>query len=239
MPELPFGGHQQPLPDHADLTLPGVVSLIVEFLVELDLHDVTLVSNDWGGAQLVVHPGGSDRVANLALVSCEAFDNYPPGVPGRLLCLLAALPGGVFLTSQLLRPRILRNLPITFGNMSLGGVPNEQMMRWLEPLRHQRGIRRDLEEYLRAVPTPAQLMEWAEGQRSFGGSVLIVWARDDKLMPPRHAELLAGHFTDARLRWVDDSRTLIPIDQPDRLADHLIEFLDQVYPQGGSLSCEA
>ena len=32
----------------------------------------------------------------LVLVSCEAFDNYPPGVPGRLLCLNAALPGGTF-----------------------------------------------------------------------------------------------------------------------------------------------
>ena len=64
--------------------------MIAGFLVELDLHDVTLVCNDWGGAQLVVSPGGSDRVANLVLVSCEAFDNYPPGLPGRLLCLNAS-----------------------------------------------------------------------------------------------------------------------------------------------------
>ncbi len=64
--------------------------MIAGFLVELDLHDVTLVCNDWGGAQLVVSPGDSDRVANLVLVSCEAFDNYPPGLPGRLLCLNAS-----------------------------------------------------------------------------------------------------------------------------------------------------
>ena len=47
-----------------------------------------------GDSQLVISPGGSDRVANLVLVSCEAFDNYPPGLPGRLLCGNATLPGG-------------------------------------------------------------------------------------------------------------------------------------------------
>ena len=44
-------------------------------------------------------------------------------------------------------------------------------------------------------------------------------------MPPEHAERLAEHFDDTELVWVDDSRTLIPIDQPDALATHLERFL--------------
>ena len=90
VPELPFGAHRTPMPDDADLRLESLVKMVADFLAELDLHDVTLVCNDWGGVQLVVSPGGADRVANLVLVSCEAFDNYPPGVPGRLLCLIAS-----------------------------------------------------------------------------------------------------------------------------------------------------
>ena len=39
-------------------------------------------------------------------------------------------------------------------------------------------------------------------------------ARDDRLMPHEHAERLAEHFDNAELVWVDDSRTLVPIDQP-------------------------
>ena len=81
--ELPFGAHRTPMPDDADLTLESLAKVVAGFLAELDLRDVTLVCNDWGGGQLVVSPGGSDRVANLGLVSCEAFDNYPPGLPGR------------------------------------------------------------------------------------------------------------------------------------------------------------
>ena len=105
-PELPFGAHTTPMPDDADLSLAALATMIAGFLTELDLRHVTVVCNDWGGAQLVISPGGSDRVANLVLVSCEAFDNYPPGLPGRLLCLNAALPGGTFLTAQLLRPAL-------------------------------------------------------------------------------------------------------------------------------------
>ena len=100
-------------------------------------------------------------------VSCEAFDNYPPGLPGRLLCLNASLPGGTFLTSQLLRPRVIRHLPFTCGDMTKKPVPNEQFMSWIHPLRHDRKVRRDLDKYLRNVPKKSQLLEWVEQQRSF------------------------------------------------------------------------
>ena len=225
VPELPFGAHRTPMREDADLTLESIAKMIAGFIAELDLRDVTLVCNDWGGAQLVISPGGSDRVANLVLVSCEAFDNYPPGLPGRLLCLNASLPGGTFMTSQLLRPRLLRHLPITFGGLSKKRVPNDQFMSWIEPLRHDPRARRDLDKYLRNVPKKAQLLEWAEQQSAFTGPVLVVWAREDRLMPLEHAERLAAHFENAELVWVDDSRTLIPIDQPEALVGHLERFL--------------
>ena len=227
VPELPFGAHGTPMPDNADLSLASLAKKIAGFLEELDLQDVTLICNDWGGAQLVVSPGGSNRVANLVLVSCEAFDNYPPGLPGRLLCLNASLPGGTVLTAQLLRPWVIRHLPITFGGLSKKRVPNDLFLSWLEPLRRDSRIRRDLEKYLRSVPKKRQLLDWADQQRAFNGQVLVVWAREDKLMPAKHAVRLADHFEHAELVWVDDSRTLIPIDQPEVLTGHLKRFLDQ------------
>jgi len=225
VPELPFGSHRVPFPDDADLTLPGIAKMLADFLVELDLHDVTLVSNDWGGAQLVVAPGGSDRVANLILVSCEAFDNYPPGINGRLLCLNASLPGGTFLTSQLLRPRFLRHLRIVFGPLSKKRIPNERFLPWIEPLRTNRAIRKNLNTYLTNVPSKKELNTWAQAQQSFQGNVLVVWSKEDQLIPPAHAERLAKHFTNTRLEWVEDSGTLITVDQPDILAKHMLSFL--------------
>ena len=126
VPELPFGTHTTPMPDDADFSPPVPATLFAEFLTELDLRHVTLVCNDWGGAQLVVSPGGTDRVANLVLVSCEAFDNYPPGVPGRLLCLNAALPGCTSPTARSSNsPR-----PTIKSRVRVGFPPREPLNQW-------------------------------------------------------------------------------------------------------------
>ena len=149
----------------------------------------------------------------------------PLGLSGRLLCLNATLPSGTFLTAQLLRPRWILHLPVTFGALPKRRVPDDLFRRWIHPLRHNPKVRRDLTKYLRNVPKPQQLLEWTEQQRTFAGPVLIIWARHDKLMPPTHAEQLAEHFQNAQLVWLDDSRTLIPIDQPQTLTDRLCTFL--------------
>src|SRR5215217_3363280 len=83
VPTLPLGGHRLPMHPEADLSLLGQVRLLAEFLECLDLRAVTLVGNDWGGAQLLISEGCAGRVRRLVLVACEAFDNYPPGLPGR------------------------------------------------------------------------------------------------------------------------------------------------------------
>ena len=226
VPELPLGSHRRPMPKRADLALASMAKLVAGFLDELDLTNVTLVSNDWGGAQLVFRPGGSKRIANLVLASCEAFDNYPPGLPGRLLTLAARLPAGLYASIRLLRFRWFRNLPLAFGNMSNKPVPELLFSSWIEPALGDQAVRRDLAKYLRRVPSREQLLMWADEQRSFRGNVLVVWAGDDRLMPPAHATRLATHFENARLVWIDDSRTLIPVDQPDVLARHLRDFLE-------------
>lgn len=229
VPELPFGCHQVAAPADIVLTISSMAELLNDFIAELGLRDVTVVSVDWGGAQLLIEPGGADRITRIALVACEAFDNYPPGLPGKILRAHRHPPGGMWVVAQLLRLRLTRNLPFTFGNMSYRAT-DEQLDRWFEPLVRDRAIRHDLRRYLKSPLSKAQLLEWAERQRRFTGDVLIVWARNDTLMPAEHAERLADHFANTTLRWVDDSRTLVPVDQPDTLAAHLLEFLDATAP---------
>ena len=82
VPTLPLGGHRRPMHPDADLSLSGMVRLVADFLDRLNLREVTLVGNDWGGAQLLVTQRRDERVGRLVLAACEAFDNYPPGIPG-------------------------------------------------------------------------------------------------------------------------------------------------------------
>ena len=92
-------------------------------MVELDLEDVTVVGNDTGGAIAQLLAGANlPRMGRLVLVSCEAFDNYPPGLTGRVLVLLGKLPPllfGLFMQQMRLKP--VRRLPIAFGWLTKRG----------------------------------------------------------------------------------------------------------------------
>lgn len=227
VPTLPLGGHRQPMRPDADLSLAGLAVLVDEFLERLDLREVTLVQNDWGGAQVMVALGRDERIARLALVACEAFDNYPPGVPGRVLQLAARVPGGLAATMRLLRFRALRRAPGAWGWMSKRPVPTEVMDEWFAAATHQPAIRADLASYALSVPPREVLHEWAERNRRFDRPVLVVWAAEDRLMPAEHGARLAASYPRGRLVTVADSYTLVAEDQPAKLVSALREFLGQ------------
>jgi len=116
-PTLPVGAHRHGRRDDADLSLRGIARLVAEFLDRLDLHDVTLVGTDTGGALVQL------------------------------------------------------------------------------------------------------LLEAAEDLPRFDRPALIVWASEDRVMPPEHGRRLADLLPQGRLVEIDDSYTLIPLDQPARLAE--------------------
>ena len=228
LPTLPLGGHRRPMRPDADLSLRGQVRLVAEFLERLDLHDVTLAFNDWCGAQLLISEGLDERVSRLVLVSCEAFDNYPPGLPGHAIWLAAQVPGGLFAALQPLRFRPLRRLPFTFGWMSKRPVPNEVMDAWLRPALTQREIRRDLRKYARgARRAKRDLLAASERLSTFDRPALVVWASEDRVMPPEHGRRLADLLPRGQFVEISDSYTLIPEDQPATLAGHIREFLSK------------
>ena len=209
----------------ADLSLRGLGRRVADFLERLALRDVTLCFNDWGGAQLMVADGLLDRVGRLVLVSCEAFENYPPGIPGRLAWLSAKVPGGLAMMRRTLMIRAARRLPMTFGRMSRRGVPDELMDDWLRPLA-RRDIRRDLAKYAGdARRGRRDMLAATPALASFERPVLVAWAAEDRIMPPAHGRRLAEAFPDAKLVEIPDSYTLVPIDQPQRLAAELRRFV--------------
>jgi pimeloyl-ACP methyl ester carboxylesterase len=138
VPTMPLGSHRRPMRADADLSPHGIAKLQAEFLEALNLREVTLVGNDSGIFQLTAgwYP---ERIARLVLTPCEAFENFPPGLPGRTAEIGIKMPGGAFLMAQMLRVHALRRLPFTFGWMAKRSVPNEIVDAWLHPLQTQRG----------------------------------------------------------------------------------------------------
>ena len=227
-PTLPLGAHRHPMHPDADLSLPGIARLVAEFMDRLDLGDVTLAGNDTGGAlvQLLMAENAAG-VSRAVLVSCDAFDNFPPGLTGKTLVAAGRLSPGMFgLFMQQMRFRAVRRLPIAFGWLTKRG--DAVVRQWMRPVLTQAGIRRDTVRVLRAAAAAANrglLVTAAERLPEFKNPALVVWASEDRVMPPEHGARLAALLPEARLVEVADSYTLIPLDQPARLAAIIRDFI--------------
>jgi pimeloyl-ACP methyl ester carboxylesterase len=222
VPDLPLGSHSTPLRPDADLSPTGLARLIADFIGALDLHDVTLVGNDTGGAlcQLVVtrHP---ERIGRLVLTDCDAFDNFPPKAFRSLVILARAhlLTAGM----QPLRLRAPRRLPLAYGWLTKRPVPDDVLDGWVRAFLSSRGVRRDARRVLAAVDRNL-LLDNTPRLAEFDRPVLLAWAREDPFFPVEHAHRLAAIFPDAKVVEIDDARAFVSWDQPDRVAELVGEF---------------
>jgi pimeloyl-ACP methyl ester carboxylesterase len=223
-PVLPLGAHRKPMRADADLSLSGLSRIVTDFLGALELEDAIVCFNDWGGAQTLVANGELERVGGLVLVSCETEGHYPPGLAGQVAALSGWMPGGFSVMRAVLLSPALRRLPLTYGQMSKRGVPDDLIRRWLEPLR-RREIRRDLGRYVRDVRRGKRQMRAATPKlRAFDRPVLVVWDAEGKMMPNEAGRKLAADFPSSRYVELPDCYTLIPIDQPQALAREIRQF---------------
>ncbi|HWF31254.1 MAG TPA: alpha/beta hydrolase [Solirubrobacteraceae bacterium] len=223
VPTLPLGAHRKAMRPDADLSLQGFATIVRELLERLELEDVTLVQNDHAAA-IVLAGESPQRIARLVISSCEAFENYPPGLPGKNVRATAFVPGGIYLTMQAMRVRALRRLPIAFGWMAKHPLPAELLDRWLEPLQTQAAVRRDFRKYVTSGRR-RQMVDVCERLRSFTRPALVVWTPEDKVQRPEHGKRFAALLPDARLVEVADSYTLIMRDQPHAFARAIREFV--------------
>lgn len=223
IPTMPLGSHRRPMRADTDLSPLGIAKLQAEFLEALDLRDVTLVGNDSGIFQITAgwYP---ERIARLVFTPCEAFENFPPGLPGRTAEVGIKIPGGTFLLAQSLRVHALRRLPFTFGWMAKRPIPNEIFDAWFRPLQTQLGVRRDLAKYVHTLDK-GDMLAAAERLRRFDRPALVVWAPEDRVNPREHGRRLAKLLPHGRLIEIADSYTLIPEDQPGELARAIRQFV--------------
>jgi pimeloyl-ACP methyl ester carboxylesterase len=223
VPDLPLGSHATAMRPDADLTPPGIAQIVADVLEQLDLHDVTLIGNDTGGAitQLVAtrHP---ERVGRIVLTPCDAFENFPPPM-FRPLQWLARVPGAMSLVARSMRIDALRRSPMAYGFLAKSRIPDEILDAWLRPSREDRGVARDLAKLLRGIH-PRYTLEAAQRLPEFEGPALIAWAPEDKFFARKYADRLAERLRDVRVVDIPDSYTFVPEDQPARLAELIAEF---------------
>jgi pimeloyl-ACP methyl ester carboxylesterase len=214
-PDWPLGSHS--IPYDSDLSPFGVADMIDELSTELGLEKPTLVGNDTGGAlcqmAVVRHP---ELASRMVLTNCDAYDKFPPQ-PFTYLVWIPYIPGAITVLAQSMRLRINRRLPIAYGGLSKRLAP-ETEKAFVEPVINNKDVRGDIKGFLRAA-NKRDLMATAERYGSIEIPVTLAWGEDDRAFKIELAERMARDMPNATLHRIADSKTLVPIDQPARLAE--------------------
>ena len=220
-PDLPLGGHRYPAATDADLTLPALARLLLDFIESLDLSDVILVGSDVGQTICELAVASEHRrarcIAGMLFTNCDAFDSFPPG--------------GIFNVGELdeealesaawsLTTRDGRKA--FFHSLVWEPVPDDQLCELLGGFIEDGNVRSDA---LRALNGVRQRRTFAA--KAFKGPVKILWGAEDSRLPTAVGAQLAAQFANAEFRQIPEARMLVPLDQPERVAEAILDLVEQ------------
>jgi pimeloyl-ACP methyl ester carboxylesterase len=225
-PTWPLGSHTAAMKDDADLSPRGVARIVASFLEAMDLREVVLVGSDTGGAvsQLLLDEDRS-RIGRLVLTNCDAFDTFPP-FPFDVLFRVARHPGATRAVLQTMRSSFLRHSRVGFGGLVRRDLAPEETRAWVTPYLTDAGVRRDVAAFARGWRKD-ELSAAARWLTSFDRPVLLCWAPGDPFFTYDLAKRLLGTFPDATLVEFRDAGTFVSLDQPERLADEIVGWLER------------
>ena len=223
VPLMPLGSHRIPLGPGTDRSPRGMGTLLREFVDRFGLSGATLVANDSGGAITQVALDDDPAfVSRLVFTNCDAFDLFPPQ-PFRLYFALMKHRLLLKPLAEAMRLRALRHSALGVG-LLLNDPDPDLTGSVFEPLQRDVRIRNDFIAFLRGI-RPAELAQITPRMSRVDLPVRMVWGRDDRCFTPAHGRRLAAVFPGgAPFVEVPDARTFVSLDQPQILADEIIEL---------------
>lgn len=225
-PDLPLGAHSLPMHANAHLSPGGLAQLVADFMAELDLQNVTLIGNDTGGAicQLTIaaHP---ERITRLVLTNCDAYENFfPPLISPFHYGPHFFGEGFTRLLARIFRARWAQRALVAV--VAYHQMEDDVLDACFDPFVKNAGVQHDINKVLQGVSNRYTL-EAARAFASFQHPVLILWGKNDLFFSSRFAIRLQQDFPSARLEFVSHSRAFVPEDQPELLAQRIMEFANE------------
>jgi pimeloyl-ACP methyl ester carboxylesterase len=224
-------GHGRSAKPRGDYSLGAYAVSVRDLLIALGHHRVTVVGHSLGGGIAMQfayeYPVFSER---LVVVSSGGL-----GREVHPLLRAATLPGSELVLPLITHDRV-RAAGIAVGQIlerfGLRAAPDlAEMARGYATL-GDAGARQAFLHTLRAVLDPVGQRVSAVDRLYLAGMVptLIIWGRRDPLIPVRHAEFAHRAMPGSRIHVFDRAGHFPHLDEPERFARALIEFIDSTKP---------
>lgn len=227
VPNLPLGGHRLPLKPDADLSAVGICHLLVDFLDELNLDSIAILSNDTGGAYAQIFCAKyPTRVTAMVLTNCDAFEVFPPK-PFASLPKMIKIPGYLSLMGLMFRIKPLLTSKLVLGLLSNKLTKEDVYNNYIFEFSKNKNIRADFKKAVNAW-SKNDTIEAAKQLQEFGNPVAIFWGGNDQLLFPESlGRRLSQVFSNSEFCIIDDASTYVQVDQPEALVAKVKGFLER------------
>ncbi|HEV3475746.1 MAG TPA: alpha/beta fold hydrolase [Actinomycetota bacterium] len=219
-----FGRSDRP-PGHERYRLRSHVDNLLAFIRELDLRDITLVMQDWGGpiglGAAVEEP---DRVARLVIMNTW-IAVLPEGIrlpfhdPFRTRGLgeILALGANLFVEAMFAGMRPESATPLVAAAYR---APFPDYYSRVPVLAFARDIPIGDEH-----PTAPYMMEVARKVAELRRPTLIAWGMQDRVLPPAILEGWRGVYPHAEVMELPQARHYLQEDEPEAITERIVAFL--------------
>jgi pimeloyl-ACP methyl ester carboxylesterase len=225
LPDLPLGAHTVPVKDRRQLTTPSVAAAIFDMADALGVDRFALLGFDTGGALAQVATAADvDRVDRLALLSCDAFEHFPPPLIRPFQWAARWSPLMTLVLKSLSSPRF-QHRPLPLGFVAKHKIDPRLIEAWRQPTASDPEIREGCAAFIRQM-SPVDTLSAARKLAEYPGPSMVMWSREDKVFPRRDAQRLADLLPGCQLRWIDDSYVFAPLDNPERTTALTLELLE-------------
>ncbi|MDI9848574.1 alpha/beta hydrolase [Rhodoblastus sp. 17X3] len=216
-PDMPgFGRSARPA--DFDYTVAGYANHLNAVLKKLGVARAHLVLHDFGGPWgLAWALANSRSLASLTLINIGLLPDYH----WHYLAKIWRTPvvGEIFMATT---TRFGFHMLLKHGNPR--GLPKEFIDGMYDHF--DAGTRKAVLRLYRATDKPGEMaVKFGDAFRSWTCPVLVVWGRRDPYLPVRYAERQREFFRQAQVHVLDDSGHWPHADDPDRVAQLVVPFL--------------
>ncbi|UCD84419.1 MAG: alpha/beta hydrolase [Deltaproteobacteria bacterium] len=210
-----------------DFSMPSQAEMIKGFMDDLKIDHATIVAHDQGGACgeifAIRYP---DRVKNLILVDCVAYDNWPVSRV-KLRMRFAKLPiiAWMFESYWFMRCFYLTRFGLKGSVYDKSKITTEVITEYLRPIYTTRERKRKFRKFLLSGNCQYTMDIASELQR-FDKPTLIIWAAEDRFLPVFWGEKLYKEIPGARrFELITFAGHLLPEEKPVEIARIIVDFL--------------
>ena len=216
-----FGASPKPKDKHYAITEHAESAY--QFIIEHDLRNLTLIGNSFGGAiallvSLHLCEENSGRLKRLILIDSGGYNLH---LPTHLKMLRTPLLG--WLMIHLLPPKLAALTVLKDSYYDDGKITNEQIESYARPI-GDRGGRHALLETSKQI-IPEDYDELIKKYPRITVPTLIIWGRQDKVIPLVIGEMLDDALPDSKLVVIDHAGHIPQEETPEFVVPLVLDFL--------------